>query len=380
MTPYENLPYFLIIGILLIPVIILGLLGKRSNLLNSIVGLIGLGLSFFNQPNQLICLVGFIFWQSILTFLYLRYRSQKNNASVFYLLVVLAILPLFMVKFAISSILGFLGISYITFKVVQIIIEIRDGLIKELTIPKYLQFLLFFPSFSSGPIDRYRRFEKDLVKKSYTNDEYLDFLYLGIHRIFLGFLYKYIIAYLIHFNVLYNPYLQPNSLKLWTLYMYAYSMYLFFDFAGYSHFVIGVSAFFGVKIPENFNLPFISKNMKDFWNRWHMTLSFWFRDYVYMRFIFLITKNKWIKNRYTSSAIGYLLLFLLMGLWHGFELHYIVYGLYQAILMIGYEWFDRNNKKHKWIPKNKFWECVSIVITFNCVCFGFLIFSGKLFL
>lgn len=379
MTPYENIQYFLILSVILTPVIFLGLLGKRSYLLNNFVSLIGLGITFFNKPYQLICLIGFIIFQTVLVISYAKYRLQKNKANVFYVLIILSILPLFIVKLAISSLIGFLGVSYITFKVVQILIEIRDGLIKELSIAKFLQFLLFFPTLSSGPIDRYRRFNKDLQNPSYEKGEYTDLLYFGINRIFLGFLYKFIIAYLIHFYILYNPYLKPTNLEFMILYMYAYSMYLFFDFAGYSHFVIGVSAFFGVKIPENFNLPFKSKNMKDFWNRWHMSLSFWFRDYVYMRLVFLISKKKWIKNRYVTSAVGYLILFLLMGLWHGFELHYVVYGLYQALLMIGYEWFERNNKKHKWLPKNKFLDYVSIVITFNFICFGFLIFSGVLF-
>lgn len=156
-------------------------------------------------------------------------------------------------------------------------------------------------------------------------------------------------------------------------------MYLFFDFAGYSAFAIGVSYLMGIKTPENFNLPFISRNIKDFWNRWHMTLSFWFRDYVYMRFVLWMTKKKWIKNRYTVSNLGYLLLFLIMGLWHGIAPQYIVYGLYQAFLMVSFDFFDRWNRKTKFWPKNKVTHVVSVVITFHFICFGFYIFSGYLF-
>ncbi|UAC47854.1 hypothetical protein K6959_14770 [Bacillus aquiflavi] len=159
--------------------------------------------------------------------------------------------------------------------------------------------------------------------------------------------------------------------------MYAYSMYLFFDFAGYSAFAIGISYIMGIKKPENFNMPFISRNIKDFWNRWHMTLSFWFRDYVYMRFVFLMRKKKWIKDRYVTSYIGYFLLFFLMGVWHGLEWHYILYGLYHAFLMISFDIFERINKKHKFWPNNKATRPIAIIMTFNFICFGFYIFSGK---
>nr|MBR9646425.1 hypothetical protein [Streptococcus sp. 11-4097] len=93
-------------------------------------------------------------------------------------------------------------------------------------------------------------------------------------------------------------------------------MQLFFDFAGYSAFVIGISYMMGIKTPENFNKPFLSRNIKDFWNRWHMSSSFWFRDFIYMRFVFFATKKKLIKNRYTISYIGAFLNFFIMGIWH----------------------------------------------------------------
>jgi membrane protein involved in D-alanine export len=90
-------------------------------------------------------------------------------------------------------------------------------------------------------------------------------------------------------------------------------------------------------------------------------------------------KKKWIKNRFTISYLGYLLLFLLMGVWHGLELHYIVYGLYHALLIISFDWFARKNKKYSFWKNNKWTHAISIVITFHFICFGFLIFSGRLF-
>ena len=204
----------------------------------------------------------------------------------------------------------------------------------------------------------------------------------GIFLIFLGFLYKFIIAYLIQNHII-NPleltFVRNSYLfeKL-LIYMYSYSMYLFFDFAGYSAFAVGVSYIMGIQTPMNFNKPFASRNIKEFWNRWHMTLSFWFRDYIFMRLVFWLTKKKWIKNKYTVSYIGYAVNFLIMGAWHGLYWYYIVYGLYQAVLFIGFDLFERWNKKHKIYPKNKVTYVIGVVITFHFVCFGFLIFSGIL--
>ncbi|MDA2645172.1 D-alanyl-lipoteichoic acid biosynthesis protein DltB, partial [Bacillus cereus] len=129
------------------------------------------------------------------------------------------------------------------------------------------------------------------------------------------------------------------------------------------------------------NKPFLSRNIKDFWNRWHMSLSFWFRDFIYMRFVFFATKKKLIKNRYTISYIGAFLNFFIMGIWHITGEHvyqYIMYGLYHAALFILFDIFERKNKQYKFWPNNKFTHILAIVITFHVVCFGFLIFSGYL--
>lgn len=387
MIPYENFIFFLIIGILLLPTIILGLKGRQSRTYNMIITVIMLAIIFANSMMGIISLIVFTIWQVLLVKGYASYRQRENKTTVFVWAVVGSILPLALVKIfpflGLHHVIGFLGVSYLTFKAVQMIMETRDGLIKnDIPILNFLYFLLFFPTISSGPIDRWRRFEKDNLTAP-TKEQYYEYLYLGINKIFRGFLYKFIIAYLLHhYLIAYlpkNPYVYIPPVLAQIMYMYSYSLYLFFDFAGYSAFAIGVSYLMGIKTPENFNAPFISRNIKDFWNRWHMTLSFWFRDYIYMRFVLWMTKKKWIHDRYTVSNIGYTLLFLIMGFWHGIAVQYIVYGLYMAALMIGFDFFDRWNRKHKFWPKNKFTHVVSVIITFHFVCFGLYIFSGEPF-
>ncbi|MCU5705073.1 D-alanyl-lipoteichoic acid biosynthesis protein DltB [Bacillus wiedmannii] len=384
MTAYGSFYFFAIVGILLIPTIIAGLKGKMLRKYNAVLTLVMLVIIFSDKPKQAIMLAAFIIWQYALIKGYLILRKQNNSTFMFCIAVILSILPLVLAKIAPFvpelKFVVFLGMSYVTFRAVQMVFEVRDNLIKELSFFNFWEFILFFPAISTGPIDRYRRFQKD-IQKPPSAEEYQNLLYTGLNRIFQGFLYKFIIAYLIKQYFMDPTFAQQDTILSNMIYMYSYSLYLFFDFAGYSSFVIGVSYMMGIKIPENFNKPFISRNIKDFWNRWHMTLSFWFRDFIYMRFVFFATKKKLIKNRYTISYIGAFLNFFIMGIWHITGEHvyqYIIYGLYHAALFILFDIFERKNKKHKFWPNNKFTHVLAIVITFHVVCFGFLIFSGHL--
>ncbi|MFA2691260.1 D-alanyl-lipoteichoic acid biosynthesis protein DltB [Bacillus mycoides] len=384
MTAYGSFYFFAIVGILLIPTIIAGLKGKMLRKYNAVLTLVMLVIIFSDKPKQAIMLAAFIIWQYALIKGYLILRKQNNSTFTFCIAVILSILPLILAKIAPFvpelHFIVFAGMSYVTFRAVQMVFEVRDNLIKELSFFNFWEFVLFFPAISSGPIDRYRRFQKD-IQKPPSAEEYQKLLYTGINRIFQGFLYKFIIAHLITTYLVKAVFANQDTLLSNVIFMYATSMQLFFDFAGYSAFVIGISYMMGIKTPENFNKPFLSRNIKDFWNRWHMSLSFWFRDFIYMRFVFFATKKKLIKNRYTISYIGAFLNFFIMGIWHiqgSAVAQYVIYGLYHAALFILFDIFERKNKKHKFWPNNNFTHVLAIVITFHVVCFGFLIFSGHL--
>ncbi|MEG7842203.1 D-alanyl-lipoteichoic acid biosynthesis protein DltB [Bacillus mobilis] len=384
MTAYGSFYFFAIVGILLIPTIIAGLKGKMLRKYNAVLTLVMIAIIFSDKPKQAIMLAVFIIWQYALIKGYLILRKQNNSTFMFCIAVILSILPLILAKIAPFvpelHFIVFAGMSYVTFRAVQMVFEVRDNLIKELSFFNFWEFVLFFPAISSGPIDRYRRFQKD-IQKPPSAEEYQKLLYTGLNRIFQGFLYKFIIAHLITTYLVKAVFANQDTLLSNVIFMYATSMQLFFDFAGYSAFVIGISYMMGIKTPENFNKPFLSRNIKDFWNRWHMSLSFWFRDFIYMRFVFFATKKKLIKNRYTISYIGAFLNFFIMGIWHiqgSAVAQYVIYGLYHAALFILFDIFERKNKKHKFWPNNKFTHVLAIVITFHVVCFGFLIFSGHL--
>ncbi len=381
MIPYSGFNFFYIMSILLIPAILLGLSGKVNKKYNIIVSLIMLIVIFGNSKIQSFCLAAFFLGELILVKLNLYIVKKVKNKWIMRAFVLLSLIPLLITKyshfFQQKYVLGFLGVSYLTFKVIQIIVETYDGLIKEISIVEFAYFILFFPTISSGPIDRSRRFNEDF-NKVLSKEEYSDLLKSGLYKLFQGILYKFIIGNLI-FNLWLGKIPVTHTFLNTLNYMYAYSLYLFFDFAGYSRMAIGTSYILGVSTPENFHMPFLSKDIKDFWNRWHISLSTWFRDFIYTRYVMSSMKAKRFKSRYTASYIGYLITMITMGVWHGTQVNYIVYGVYHGALIVLTDYFQRKSKWYKRNSKKQGFEIAFTILTFNLVCFGFLIFSGYLF-
>jgi len=389
MIPYANFLYFGVSLYVLIPNLLIGWIKKLARVWIVIATVLMLVVQYWVFQNistqwailEIGLVVGYAVIQWVIAAGFVFIRNRQKSSWVFYTATLLSLLPLLGAKFVplfqSSYGLFFLGLSYITFRSLDVIINIQDGLIQSLQPIQYFMFLLFFPTISSGPIDRYQRFSGDW-KHERTRHEFLKDLDGGIHRIFTGFLYKFILAVLIKKYWL-DPVTSGTQLLQIVSYMYAYSFYLFFDFAGYSNFAIGFSYLFGIHTPENFNLPFLARNIRDFWNRWHISLSTWFRDHVYSRFVFSAIKGHWFKNRYLASYLGFILSMGLMGIWHGTAWHYIIYGFYHGILLVVTDWFLRFNKQKKILNgERRIWQAASIFLTFNLVCFGFLIFSGRL--
>lgn len=389
MTPYADFTWF---GLLLFPVlatILAGFvvkLGWRWTLFWTAVvlcvqygGFLKIREGF--AVREIWMVAGFAAYQWTLAVGFLRLRSAGSSRLPIALAITLAILPLAAAKFlpliSVGSLFGFLGISYVTFRTLDVLFCINDRLITNLPALPFLGYLLFFAPISSGPIDRYRRFASDW-QRTRNRQEFRKDLDGAVHRIFTGFLYKFILAALIKSHWLDRMEAAPGWLAL-VSFTYAYSLYLFFDFAGYSAFAIALSYLFGIHTPENFNKPFLSRNIKDFWNRWHISLSWWFRDHVYMRFVLAAAKGGWCKNKHLASYLGFFLSFGLMGLWHGTALHYILYGFYHAVLLVSYDLFARWNKRRKIWGQGFLWSVAGTIMTFHAVCFGFLLFSGHLF-
>ena len=372
---FEGLSFFMTLGFILIIAFIMNVFQKSTYYLSLVFSTLMVYLVFAENPMHLVSIIGYVLVGYILMHLSVKFKEHKKTMI---LMIFLAGLPLVLVKvlaaFKISG-LGFLGISYMTFKLIQIIIEIYDGLIEKPMGPlDYVHFLLFFPALSSGPIDRSRRFLEDW-KKQRTKEEYLELAGTGLFRLVLGLFYKLVISGMVFQQM---TSIRYKDFSFFVIYMYLYTAYLFFDFAGYSLMAVGASNILGIETPMNFNVPFISVDIKDFWNRWHITLSTWLRDFVFSRIVMRFMRKKIFKKRLTTAMVAYMINMTFMGFWHGITLNYIAYGFYHGILMAAFEWYQKKSKFYK-KNKNKTWyKVISWIITMHLVMFGFLIFSGKI--
>ena len=375
MTLMGSLYFFLWAAVLMIPAVILGIKEKPIRYYGFFVTIVFAVFATVYKPITMAYLGSYCLWELILVKSAVKLQKrQRRNKWTFFALVLLSLAPL--VTFKIS---GFIGISYLTFKSLQVIIEVHDELIEEVKTFDFMYFLLFFPCLSSGPIDRSRRFNEDLYNVR-PKEDYLNLVGDGLFRIVLGMVYKFVLAAAFYQGMTYlgNPITGTDWTGSTLAYMYCYGFYLFFDFAGYSLMAIGMGYIFGIVTPDNFKKPFISVDIKDFWDRWHITLSHWFRDFVFSRFMMASIRGKWFKNKLTGASIGFMINMTLMGVWHGLSWCYILYGVYHGILLAVTEVYQKKSKFYKKNKKKKWYKIVSGVITFNLVMFGFLIFSGRL--
>ena len=373
MNYFEGNEFFLLLFVVLLIGFVVNFFEKRKDYYILVLSLLFAGAIYGKSRAMIVYLISFVIYQYFLVFIAQRIETKRLKPLVF-----LSIFPLVINKvFALTSLhlLAFIGISYMSFKTIQIMLEISDGLIKEkITVKDYLQFLLFFPTVSAGPIDRSRRFLKE-INEVMPRKEYLELAGDGVYRIVLGLLYKIVLSTYVYqmLLALNNTGTVVYSIK----YMYLYTLYLFFDFAGYSLMAVGSSNILGIQTPMNFNKPFLSVDIKDFWTRWHITLSTWLRDFVFSRVLMQVIRKKWFKNRLHNATYAYMVNMLVMGFWHGLSVSYIVYGFYHGVLMAGFEVYQKKSNFYK-KNKNKDWyKLLSWFVTMNLVMIGFFIFSGE---
>lgn len=373
MSYFEGNEFFLLLFVVLLIGFVVNFFEKRKDYYILVLSLLFAGAIYGKSRAMMVYLLAFVVYQYFLVFLAQRIEAKRLKPLVF-----LSILPLVINKvFALTPLhlLAFIGISYMSFKTIQIMLEISDGLIKEkVSVKDYLQFLLFFPTVSAGPIDRSRRFLKE-INEVMPRKEYLELAGDGVYRIVLGLLYKVVLSTYVYqmLLTLNNTGTVVYSIK----YMYLYTLYLFFDFAGYSLMAVGSSNILGIQTPMNFNKPFLSVDIKDFWTRWHITLSTWLRDFVFSRVLMQVIRKKWFKNRLHNATYAYMVNMLVMGFWHGLSVSYIVYGFYHGVLMAGFEVYQKKSNFYKKNKNKKWYKLLSWFVTMHLVMVGFFIFSGE---
>ena len=375
MPLFADPSFFVLLAVAVAGAAAIGLSGHTLRHYGLAVSVGFLACVFFKTPAQLAALLAFVAVARAAVLFLARDPKDKRR----YLVAVASTLaPLVVYKVSAvfdQSIWGFVGISYVTFKATQVVIEVHDGLIArdELGLEDWLYFLLFFPQFSSGPIDRSRRFAAD-AHATPSRDEYAGMLARGILLLLAGAVYKVVVATWIH--RFYAPSATGDALQqLQTALLYG--LYLFCDFQGYSLMAMGASYCLGIRCPRNFRAPFAAVDIIDFWNRWHITLSTWFRDFVFMRFTRWVMHRKLLHDRLQVAMCAFMVDMLVMGFWHGIAWCYIGYGIYHGVLLAVTQAMQKRwgfYKKHR---RDCWFRACSWAVTQALVFLGFAIFSGQ---
>lgn len=251
-----------------------------------------------------------------------------------------------------------LGISFFTFQAVSYVVDVYTGKVNSAdSILVFAMYLSFFPQLIAGPIVRYQDIESQIHKRRVNEDDFA----AGVVTFVSGLGQKVLIADTLgSFIQIMNQTGSSSVLGLW-LCAIAFALQLYHDFCGYSRMAIGLGKLFGFTFPQNFNYPLWAASLTDFWRRWHMTLSSFFRDYVYIPLGGnRVSKGRWIFN----MAV----VWFLTGIWHGAGWNFIVWGLYNGVLLIMEKTVLNRRDDRK--------SVLNHMCTFLLVVIGFVIFSS----
>ena len=232
-----------------------------------------------------------------------------------------------------------IGISFYTFQNMSYVIDVYRGDSKaERNFASYATYLCLFPQLIAGPIVRYSDVARELQERTVDTAQFSR----GVVRFLVGLGKKVLLANSI--GVLAELTVPDGSVLFSWLRAIAYTFQIYFDFAGYSDMAIGMGAMIGFQFPENFNYPYLSRSVTEFWRRWHMTLGGWFRDYVYIPLGGSRTNTiKWVRN--------VLIVWMLTGIWHGASWNFLLWGLYYGILLLVEKFFLGKYLKGKVLPR-----------------------------
>ncbi len=266
-----------------------------------------------------------------------------------------------------------LAISFFTFEFVHVLVDIYLGKIERLEPLDFATFTMFFPTLVAGPIKRFQSFAPQVRHIETPSNELFA---LNLYRVAIGLAKKIVIAD--SMTLLTQPILAPNGDLFGRLdYIVAilsYGTKIYFDFSGYSDIAIGVSGLLGIRIPENFARPYWAQNISVFWRRWHMSLSSWIRDYVFIplggsRRVPLMT------------ALNLILAMAIAGLWHGAAWTFVVWGLWHgAGLAVHRAWTTAVVPRVTWLSRpGLFVPVVSTALTFGFVFIGWVLFAALTF-
>lgn len=249
-----------------------------------------------------------------------------------------------------------IGISFFTFQALGYVIDVYRGKHKPASkLTDFMTYVSLFPQLVAGPIVRYSDVEKELIKRECTYDKFSE----GVRRFVFGLSKKVLLANVL--GEIINNLVNINVLSSW-LKPILFTLQIYFDFSGYSDMAIGLGLMFGFRFLENFNYPLIASSITDFWRRWHISLSSWFRDYVYIPLGGnRVSKLKWVRNIF--------IVWFLTGFWHGASWNFIIWGLYFGVILV-----IEKVLLGKYLEKTK---VLKYIYSLLIIVIGFLIFNSN---
>lgn len=259
-----------------------------------------------------------------------------------------------------------IGISFFTFQAMSYVIDVYRGTVKVQRNPFYLAlYISFFPQLIAGPIVRYSTIETQIRNRDISMDSFAE----GIRRFIVGFLKKVLLAN--NFAVIADQAFSiTDASELSVVFAWlgslAYTLQIYFDFSGYSDMAIGLGKMFGFQFLENFNYPYLSKSVSEFWRRWHISLGMWFRDYVYIPL-----GGSHVEN-HSRLVRNLLIVWVLTGVWHGANWTFLLWGLFYFFLLTGEKLLG---VPKRWGSKSK--KAAYMVVTFLCVNGGWVLFRAE---
>ncbi len=351
--------------------------GRYLHIRNGLLGLFSLLFYAFGEPVYIILMLGSIVFNYFAAILLERMSNERRKSLICGCAVAvnLAMLGLFkyspwlvtMFNSAAGTMLpvpGFtipVGISFYTFQILSYVVDVRKGSVQvQRNFFYLLLYIAFFPQLIAGPIVRYQDIQAQIECRRVTASGTAH----GIRRFVSGLGKKIIISNTA--AVIADAAFAGGGIT--TLFAWigavCYCIQLYFDFSGYSDMAIGLSEMFGFTICENFNYPYSAVSVRDFWKRWHISLTAWFREYVY----FALGGNRRGKVR---TILNRIFVFFLTGLWHGANATFVVWGLWHGLLMMFEQMvsFDKLTEKRIFRPFTRFYTLLT-------VCLGFVVFRA----
>ena len=255
-----------------------------------------------------------------------------------------------------------IGISFVTFQAISYLADVYRGtVVAERNLLRFAAYLFFFPKLVSGPLMRYGPFADQIREPQLSMEN----IAAGVRRLSIGFIKRTLIANQVGVlaDAVFNL-SQPNIAPHFAwLALVAYALQIYYDFSGYTDMAIGLGMLIGIRMPENFNQPYLARSISDFWRRWHMTLTAWFREYVF----YPLERRRLF---WAGQQINILIVFLLTGLWHGLLPTFVIWGLiHGSALVVESLGFGR------WL--NRIWRPLQHIYTLAIILIGWVFFRSN---